>query len=395
VPPSPQREKEERVYTLSFWLALGASFLFFFSFQLLTATFPRYIAYIGGTTAQIGVAMGLLALASVTARPVVGRLVDSWGRRPLLFVGLGIFALSSALYGLARSILPLMGLRLFHGLGIAAFTTAYMALVADLAPPARRGEVIGLASLSTPMSLLVAPVLGEFIMREWGFGAMFATATGAALLGLVTMLGVPEPHRMVLSGQPSNPGMWAALRQRAVWLPTLTRGLIGVTYSTIITFLPLLGDQRGIGQVGFFFTGFAVSLLLIPALAGWLSDRVGRRLVIAPALAAIGLSLGALALARSVFYLLLVALLYGLGLGASRTTIDALLVDGVPEEMRGAALSLAFACFDGGIALGSFILGIPAEIWGYGAMYALVGGVCLLWTGLFLILIRPLPRYPS
>jgi predicted MFS family arabinose efflux permease len=64
------------------------------------------------------------------------------------------------------------------------------------------------------------------------------------------------------------------------------------------------------------------------------------------------------------------------------------MVDRVPAEIRGMAMSIAYGSGDLGIGLGAYLLGWVAQIWGYQVMYGAVGVVCLLGVAVFALLTR-------
>jgi len=365
-----------------------ANFLFFFSFQLLYTPLPIYVERIGGEPAQVGLVMGALSLASISSRPGLGRLVDRLGRKPILLLGAAIFAAAPLLYLSARSIPQLVAVRLLHGLGLGAFTTAYIALITDLAPSGRRGEAMGLAATASPLSLMIAPPLGTSLMESRGFAPLFIVAASAATLSLAAGLPIAEPE--VDRSPPPKGGFLRVVRRRGVWVPSVAAGVVALTYGSVITFLPLFAARRGIKGVGFFFTAYALAIIGVQALAGRLSDRVGRRMVAVPAMICMGLTFFALAHARSTPWLVAVAVAYGLGFGGARTTLDASIADSVPPALRGTAMGIDYASFDLGIGLGSLLLGLVAEAQGYGNMYSLVGGICLAGAAaLFVLTARP------
>jgi len=375
-------------YPVDFFLAMLANFLFFFSFQLLLTPLPIYVERIGGEPAQVGLVMGALALAAIFSRPGMGRVVDRLGRKPALLFGSATFAVAPLLYLSARSVPQLVAVRLFHGLGLGAFTTAYIALIADLAPSGRRGEAMGLAATASPLSLMIAPPLGTSLMESQGFAPLFAVAASAAALSLAAGLPIAEPQAD--RSPASDGGFFQVVRRRGVWVPSVAAGVVALTYGSVITFLPLFAARRGIEGVGFFFTAYALAIIAVQALAGRLSDRVGRRMVAVPAMICIGLAFFALAHAHSTPWLAAVGIAYGLGFGGARTTLDALIADSVPLTLRGTAMGIDYASFDLGIGLGSFLLGLVAEAWGYGSMYGLVGAICLAGAAtLFVLTARP------
>ncbi len=165
-------------------------------------------------------------------------------------------------------------------------------------------------------------------------------------------------------------------------------GVLAVSYGSILTFLPLFAIQQGIDNPGLFFTAYGLTLIAAQVLAGRVSDRVGRFRVIVPAMVLLALAFPVLALVQSLPLLLGVAVLYGLGFGSARATLNALMVDAVPAEIRGMAMSIAYGSFDLGIGLGSYLLGWVAQIWGYQVMYGSVGVICLLGVAVFAFLAK-------
>lgn len=365
-----------------------ANFLFFNSMHLLLTVMPLYIQEIGGQPSQVGLAIGLFTLSAVLARPAVGYLTDTWGSKRVLILGAVIFALSPALYILTRSVPSLMAVRLFHGLGISAFTTAYIVLVTDLVPPERRGEAIGLAGIMVPISVSIAPATGAWLLEPLGFARLFQMAAVLALACLAVLLLIREPGGRGAGVLRPRISMTQVLRYRSVWVTCLATVLTAVTYGSVITFLPLFAAERGLGNVGLFFSAYAVATILAGTPLGRLSDRLGRRAVGLPALMALGPIFWLLSGTRGLGWLVGVALLYGASFTSGRVVLNALVVDEAPPEARGSATSLLYGSFDAGIGVGSFVMGLVAGAVGYGGMYAVVGGVALIGAIVFGTLMR-------
>jgi MFS family permease len=365
---------------------VAANLFFFASFQWIYVTLPGYIQEIGGDAAQIGLAFGLATLSAIAVRPFLGTVVDRWGRKVVLLIGAGIFCLVAALYTLADSIWPLLAVRLLLGVGMAAFTTAYTALVADLAPPARRGEAVGLSGVTNNLGMLFAPALGAAVQARWGYASHFWVAAGIAAVSFLFILPVKEP-RPQASDEQAGPGFWRVARLEPVWTAAIGGTGLAVAYGVSVSFMPPLAAERGLTAAGGYFTAFALAVISAQAGAGWLSDRIGRRAVAIPGMVAAVLSAGLLGLAGSNEALLVAGVGLGLSWGLVRAGLDTAVVDAVPPRARGTALSVLYTLFDAGIGLGSFGLGLVAGVQGYamafyvGAGWALVILVgYLLWT---------------
>ena len=129
---------------------------------------------------------------------------------------------------------------------------------------------------------------------------------------------------------------------------------------------------------------FAVTLILVRALAGKLSDIKGRKFVIIPGMVLISAGLWVLSTASILESFLAAALLYGLGFGLVHPSLMAFLVDRVSETGRGAAMGTFTASFDLGIGTGSILLGLVLQYYGFQVMYTL-GGLIVLAGAVFLI----------
>jgi MFS family permease len=102
------------------WLA---TLLFYPGFQLLLPVIPLYATRLGAREAYVGFIIGAFALTAAL-RPLAGDLADRIGRRPLVLVGTGIFALTPLGYAVVGTIPGLLLLRLFHGTGMGFGPTA-------------------------------------------------------------------------------------------------------------------------------------------------------------------------------------------------------------------------------------------------------------------------------
>jgi MFS family permease len=390
-----ESEKQKRWnlagYSVSFFLTMLNNFLLFTSMHLLTVPLPLYVERIGGDPSQVGLVMGTFAVAAILARPYVGRLADRLGGKPTLLLGSLIFALGPLLYIFSRSVPALLVSRFLHGFGVSAFSTAYITLIAALAPPGRRGEAIGLSAAAMPVALITAPVTGASLLKSLGFVPLFILSASVAALSLLTAFFIAEPQSTNPNDHSDEEGEGAffqVVRLRSVWVPSEAMVVLGVTYGAILTFLPLFALGQGVDNPGLFFTAYGLTLIAAQVLAGRVSDRVGRFRVIVPAMVLLALAFPALTLVRGLPLLLGVAFLYGLGFGGARVNLNAWMVDRVPASIRGMAMSVAYGSFDLGIGLGSYLLGWAAQVWGYQVMYGSVGVVCLLGVAAFALLAK-------
>jgi MFS family permease len=367
----------------AFFLVLLANVLFWLSLQVLYPPLPLYVASIGGTPADNGLATFGAAGGAVLSRLFIGPLTDRFGRKPMMLLGGIIACASPVLCSLAHTVPWLIAARVLAGVGIAAFTTGFQALLADLASPERRGEVLGWGGNSMALAALVGPLAGDWITRHQGFSVVFGTAAIAGALCVLTTFLIHEPSREAKRaiGTPPLPGLQEALALSNVRAGIAAVSPVGMAFGAMITFWPLVAQQYRLNTIGAFFSVYALGQLTVQTLAGRLSDRIGRSHVMLPGMLFTGIAFASIPLARSDAASLLVAFACGAGLGIARTAIDALVLDGAPITLRGTVVAVEFTLNDIWIGLGSALLGSLASAAGYHAMYAVAGAMCVVMAG--------------
>jgi MFS family permease len=329
---------------------------------------PRYVkGPIGSTDLAVGVVSGAFAFTGLAFRPFAGHLADSRGRRITVIAGAVSSAIAGLLYFVPAGVPGLIVARLFLGAGEGMVFTAGSAWVVDLAPPERRGRLIGLYGLAIWSGLSLGPPIGELLLHVSSFDLVWAFAAGAPLAGALIATRIPETFTpRVRDGEPHP------LLAREAVRPGLTLSLGVVGFAAVAAFLVLHLEARGIGYGAETFAAFAATVVLVRLIGGDLPDRVG------PVPCALGAALieaaglTIIGLAQSAPVAIVGAMIMG---GAYSTLYPALaliVIERVPEERRGVALGTFTACFDLGVGLGSPLVG---------AMVALGGGYSAAFFG--------------
>jgi len=113
-------------------------------------------------------------LLALTAFLVVsGRLGDVRGRRPLYVVGTLIFTFASALSSLCNSLYQLITARVGQGIGASMMSGNSVAFVTSAFPSSQRGKAVGIITAATYTGLSIGPVLGGFLISEFGWRSIF------------------------------------------------------------------------------------------------------------------------------------------------------------------------------------------------------------------------------
>jgi MFS family permease len=362
----------DRLFTKPFLLVSVANFTSGMAYALFLH-FSGYLSDLGASDTQIGLIYGATAVASIAMRPLLGTIMDRYGRRPVILFGNILNVVFVLLYLTVTTLGPwVYAVRIGHGIAEAMLFSALFTYGTDVIPKSRRTEGIALFGVSGLLPIGVAGIVGDFVLSIAGFRELFLTAAGFAVITLVLSLPLPE-RRPVLKPGESPRGFWKIATQRDL-LPIWW--MIG-SFSTVLTgyfvFIRRYVDDTGFGSVGLFFSTYVTVAILERILLGWLPDRVGRMKVLYPSLGILVFGFFVLAGAGSWVGVAIAGAFCGAGHGFIFPILTALLVDRAPETDRGSAMSLFTALFDVGTLIGGPVLGAIIDSAGWGPMYVAAG----------------------
>jgi EmrB/QacA subfamily drug resistance transporter len=256
-------------------------------------------------------------IANTIAAPVYGRLGDTFGRRLMMFVALGIFMLGSVLCALAPTIVLLTAFRVVQGFGGGGLMTLSQALIGEAIPPRERGRYQGYLAGVAVSSNTFGPVAGGYLTQAFGWQSIFLINIPLGLLAVLFVFRIPprqgdrrrttfdspglvlfilfvgpvilaleQVQRMELSTLPMALGLLAfglvslgllawqerittsplipprLFRQASIWRADLMAACHGAALVSLITFLPIyLRAVRGASPA-------ETGLILLPLTAG-------------------------------------------------------------------------------------------------------------------------------
>jgi len=147
-------------------------------------------------------------LGYVAVLPLVGRIADLRGRRPVLVGSLVLFAVGSVVTAAADGLVPMVAGRFLQGVGGGGLVPATLALVADLWPPRRRGVPLGIVGAVQELGSVLGPLYGAAVLAIADWRAIFwlNCAAGLALAGAIAATGRTRGARADLP-RPPSPGL--------------------------------------------------------------------------------------------------------------------------------------------------------------------------------------------
>ena len=167
-------------------LALVFAFRMLGMFMVLPVLATYGMDLAGATPALIGLAIGAYGLTQALFQIPFGVISDRIGRRPVIYLGLIVFALGSVLAANSDSIWGVIAGRILQGAG--AISAAVMALLSDLTREQHRTKAMAMIGMTIGLSFAVAMVVGPLLTSAFGLSGLFLATAAMALVGIVIVM---------------------------------------------------------------------------------------------------------------------------------------------------------------------------------------------------------------
>jgi MFS family permease len=376
----------------------GAGFVAYCSYSICRAPLlPLFSRELGAGPSLVGFVMGASTLTGVFLKLPAGALSDLFGRRRLLVIGALVFATLPFTYLAVSTLAWLVLLRFLHGSATAIFGPVASASLSDIAPAARRGTWLGTYSTAQGTGQALGPVIAGYLIAAGRFDLAFAVS---GVIGLCAPL-IVGTWREAPSGVLPHPS-WHAFRRgvtevlgdRLVLVTSTAQAAQFVLNGMLNAFLPLYGREvlnLSGSELGWLFGLQTVTTLLVRPAMGLLSDRVGRRAVIAVGLTICSGAVFALSVASSLSTVIIVILTYAAGVAVTTAATSAFITDITRRARYGAAHGVFGTIYDVGDALGPISAGVLVAALGYAPMFRVMAAVAAAMAIAFAIATARLP----
>jgi DHA1 family multidrug resistance protein-like MFS transporter len=342
--------------------------------------------------------MGASTLTGLFLKLPAGALSDLFGRKHLLIMGALVFATLPFTYLGVSTLAWLVVLRFLHGSATAIFGPVASASLSDIAPVARRGAWLSTYSTAQGTGQALGPVLAGYLIAAGRFDLAFIIS---GLIGLGAPLIVStwrEPPARALerpSWQAFKRGVREVVSDRLVLITSAAHAAQFVLNGMLNAFLPLYGrDVLNLSgsELGWLFGLQTVTTLMVRPGIGLLSDRIGRRAVIATGLTVCSAAVFSLSLATSLSTVIVVIGTYAAGVAITTAATSAHITDITRRARYGAAHGVFGTIYDIGDALGPISAGILVATLGYAHMFQVMAAVAVTMAVAFVITTARMPR---
>ena len=200
-PPTAPLIGETSLTPRQLWIVLGSlmigTVLAALDTSIVSTALPTIAGKLGGFSSYAWVGTSYI-LTSTIATPILGKLGDLYGRRPVVLGSIAIFVFASLLCGLARNMSELIAARGLQGLGGGGIQALTFAILGDLVSPRERGRYMGLYTGIFAGTAVLGPLLGGWMIGHfsWQWIFLINLPVGVIALAAITAtLRLPRKRR--------------------------------------------------------------------------------------------------------------------------------------------------------------------------------------------------------
>lgn len=333
---------------------------------MMNTLLPKYADFMGASATIVGLITSVFSITGLLIKPFSGAAMDSLNNKKILLSGLVCLLITFIGYGFTSSIPALIVFRLLHGLSMGIAVIACLTMATNSLPEDRITEGIAYYSVMQALATAVGPSVGLLLQERYGYHTAFFVAAGfSALAVLLTLLwNVPQ----TTSKKRFKVSIRSSVAVEAL-LPAATMMALAAVYVSISSFLVLYAESQNISGIGTFFTVYAVALLIGRPVGGRLAKKYGLSKIILLAICLFAAGMLLISLADRLAVYLVAAVLVAWGYGTCQPLVQAMCIQSVSADRRGAASATSYYGTDSGYLLAPVLCGFIIERAGYAVMF--------------------------
>ena len=330
----------------------------------------------------VGLAVGGYGLTQAALQIPMGMMSDKWGRKPVILLGLAVFALGSFVAATADSMVMMIVGRILQGAG--AIAGAIMALATDVSRESQRAKVLAIIGIAIGFSFYLAVILGPLIANSYGLAGVFG------ITGILAMLCMPLVKWVVPNGVQLSSGDTLPQKdqlKRLVFSSQLWR--LNVSVMILHMLITLLFVQLPVTLLNFDMTLDSHWTVYLPVLGasivgliimmGAARGRTPKSLLVTGVLLMGGAFLALSLEDHSWWWVTAAVVLFFTGFNYLEANFPALVSSIAPAGQKGTAMGLYASFQFFGAFLGGIISGLATDIWTQEVAYAVGALSTVFW----------------
>lgn len=354
---------------------------------------PQITAEFDITNTTAGVAITVMWVTYALVQFPAGLFTDRRGERLILTVSMGIATLSVLLFSVAPTLVVFVVASVVFGLGTGLYGPPRVTIISKTFPK-KDGTVMGFSFAAGNVGAAALPFLAGLLAYRFGWRAGIAFVLPVfVLIGYAMWRTVPDSSVSLEGTVPKSPRQVVSrlnvgLRDWTIFLLGAASTLMVFTYQGFTAFLPLyLVTTKGMSQptAAVLFGAFFATGAVVQPLAGYLSDRLGRRRLLVTLTVVHVLALIALPFVETVPWVFVLVVVLGTRAGVGPVN-NAFLVGVLPSDVQGAGYGLLRSVFMTIGSTGSIVVGALADADRFDEAFFFLAAVVVVATACYVFL---------
>ena len=348
----------------------------------------------------IGIIIGAYGLTQALLQIPMGLLSDKIGRRPVILLGLSLFALGSVIAGMAEDVYWVAVGRFLQGTG--AIASAVLALASDLTREQQRSKVMAIIGMSIGLSFAAAMVVGPLLAERFGLSGIFYLTAVFAVLGmLLVYFQVPDS---VSRGSNRDAIPVPAQLKQLVKHPQLAKLNVGVFVLHMLLTCLFVAIPGLLVDAGFaanshwmlYFPALLASFVLMAPLLIWAVKSNKELTVFKLAIILLAVAMLVVYFSQQILIGLFAALIvFFVAFNYLEANLPAWVSRIAPAGQKGSAMGMFSSCQFAGAFAGGMIGGTVLQLSSVSGLLLFCALVCLPWLWLANNLILPVRTKPK
>jgi MFS transporter, DHA1 family, tetracycline resistance protein len=335
--PSAKRRAPQGYFTI--WSTVALDLI---GFGIVVPILALYAERYGASPKQIGLLLASYSLAQFAAAPLLGRLSDRIGRKPVIVISLVGTAVGSFVTGAAGSLWVLFLGRVLDGASGGSLSVA-QAAVADIAEPGERERLLGMLGAAFGVGFVIGPAIGGLAALGGPHVPFYVAGVLASVNAVAAIVRLPETRR-------PDGGLHASAEPAAERAPRalILRRWAAIGFVATLSFVgfeatfSLFARRRfSLGEAGVSVVFLCIGVVLVAMQGGAygrLAARHGARSLFVAGLATVAAGLAVMSFARNWPALVVALALLTVGQGCLSPSITSLVAEAAPAAQRGQAM---------------------------------------------------------
>lgn len=375
-------KKQRTPMPAGYWIIWTTVALDLVGFGIIVPILGRYAERFGANGLQVGLMFASFSVAQMVFAPILGRISDKVGRKPVIVFSLIGTAVGSFVTGAAGALWVLFLGRILDGASGASVAVAQGA-VADIAPPEQRARLMGMLGAAFGVGFVVGPALGGLAALGGPHVPFYLAGSIAALNAVAAMIRLPEtkPDTSHITEKSQRGSALSPALKRFALVGFLSMlGFAGFEATFSIWGQKQFGFTEGSASLVFVFVG--VTLVAVQGgLIGPLTEKLGSRKLLRIGLSLVAAGLLLLGITTTWPMLFVALFLLSIGQGVSGPSGGALVAELAPVERRGEAIGYQQSTAAFGRVAGPVMAGALFDHVGISSQFLVSGILIVLAVG--------------